>query len=408
MLTKEHAIVDYEGGRARPDRLTHPAHAPYVDYAKRMLAVYRTGVGRTRRDLHRSVEGIFAQEPDCHSRRIQAFCKLLDDESVFETDRHGKAAALRLRVFSQAADYFPLVRKPDRLFETSEDEAKARIAREIGRPWTEIEPELYADVMAFQRLKAFDGYPDAAALLSRYNVAQLQACLYSAEHLTVTVTSGLRTILRAANLAQLLHEIRRLGPSRYRIRFTGPTSVLRQTRRYGVALARFVPALLACDGWSMEASLVTPWGRNVRLELSSRDGLRSDRPAHDAFDSAVEESFAAKFGSERDGWRLERESEILHEGQTAFLPDFVFRHEDGTQVLFEIVGFWTPEYLAAKRDTLRRFGRHRILLAVPARSLRDRATIPDDVIVYKTALKLEPVMEALERVRQPPRSEERG
>ena len=55
---------------------------------------------------------------------------------------------------------------------------------------------------------------------------------------------------------------------------------------------------------------------------------------------------ADKFGPTRDGWQLIREGEILHEGQKTFVPDFTFRHEDGTQVFLEIVGFWTPEYLA--------------------------------------------------------------
>ncbi len=44
----------------------------------------------------------------------------------------------------------------------------------------------------------------------------------------------------------------------------------------------------------------------------------------------------------------------MAEGQTAFVPDFVFRHEGGREVLFEIVGFWTPRYLERKRETLAR------------------------------------------------------
>ena len=55
----------------------------------------------------------------------------------------------------------------------------------------------------------------------------------------------------------------------------------------------------------------------------------------------------------RDGWTLVREGEVLHEGQKVFVPDFVFRHDDGRVVLMEIIGFWTPEYLEAKAATLR-------------------------------------------------------
>lgn len=396
MLTSEQSIVEYRDGRAVPDRLTQAAHRHYLDYAERMLAVYRDGPGRQRRSLHKQVEAIFAEEPDCPVRRIQAFCKLLDDASVFRTDLAGKAAKLRLEVFSRAARFHPLVQEPDRLFEHQEVQVKAQLARELGTSWDEIERTLYSDVIVFQQLESFPGYPDAAAFLSRYNVAQLQAALYRAETMTVTATRDLKTIVRYAKLARLLHEIRRLGPSCYRLTFSGPASVLRATRRYGVNFACFLPALLACKGWELTAILQTPWKATARLVISDADRFTSHLPPPGEFDSGLEESFANKFGPTRDGWHLIREGDILHEHQATFVPDFTFRHDDGTEVLLEIVGFWTPEYLDQKRETLRRFHRHRILLAVPQSSLRDGAAIPDNILVYKTALKLEPLLAALE------------
>ena len=224
-------------------------HRHYAQYAERMLSTYRDGIGLPRRQLHRKVESLFADEPDCPVRRIQAFCKLLDDRSTFQTDSGGKAAKLRLEVFSKAACFHPLVEKADRLFEHDEAKMKGQLADELGLPWNEIERSLYADVMSYQQLERFEGYANAAALLSRYNVAQLQACLYRAESMVVTATDDLKTLLRYAKLARLLHEIVRQGPSKYRITFSGPASVLRETRRYGVNFAKFLPALLACRGW---------------------------------------------------------------------------------------------------------------------------------------------------------------
>jgi hypothetical protein len=399
MLTSEHAIVDYDRGRAYPDRLERKGHAHYVAYAERMLAIYRGGIGQERRALHRQVEALFADEPDCPVRRIRAFSKLLDDASTYQDDTKGEAARLRLRVFTAAAGFHPLVKSKDRLFEHDEAETKTAIAANVELPWEEIDRRLYADVLAFQRLESFQGYADAVALLSRYNVAQLQACLYAAEQMVVTATQDLKTILRYAKLARLLHDIHRVGPSVYVIDFSGPASVLRETRRYGVSFARFLPALLACKGWKMTATLQTPWKTRAVLALSERSRYTSNLPPPEEFDSTVEEGFARKFGETRDGWRLARESEVLADGQTVFVPDFVVCHEDGTTVLFEIVGFWTPEYLAQKRETLRRFRGHNILLAVPERSLREGAEPGPNVIVYKTAIKIEPVLTALEAIR---------
>lgn len=399
MLTSEQSIVEYKAGRVVPDRLTQNTHRHYREYAERVLAIYHAGLGRQRRELHRQVEQVFVEEPDCPVRRIEAFCKLLDDASVFHEDPCGHAAKLRLELFARAARLHPLVQNPDRLFEHGEEKAKNELAQELATPWEEIERNLYADVLAYQRLEHFTGYLDAAAFLSRYNVAQLQACLYRAESVTVTATADLKTVVRYAKLAKLLHDIIRRGPSEYRITFSGPASILHETRRYGVNFARFLPALLACKGWSLEAVLQTPWKTCVKLMISDADRFTSHLPPPEEFDSALEESFAKKFGPTRDGWQLIREGDILHEHQKTFIPDFTFRHEDGTEVFLEIVGFWTPEYLAHRRETLHQFRRHKILLAVPERSIREGATITDNVLVYKTALKLPPLLAALEAAR---------
>ncbi len=399
MITREHSIIEFKAGRAVVDRLTQSTHRHYTEYAERMLSVYSNGLGQQRRRLHRQVESIFVDEPDCPVRRIQAFCKLLDDRSVYQTDPDGKASKLRLQVFAEAGRFHPLVKQADRLFEHDEEKIKAQLADKLGLTWDQVEQSLYSDVLSFQRLEQFEGYPNPAALLSRYNVAQLQACLYRAESMTVSATDDFKTILRYAKLAHLLHDIVRSGPSKYCIVFSGPASVLRESRRYGVNFARFLPALLACKGWKMTASVKTPWNRPAKLVISDKDGFSSHLPSPDEFDSTLEESFAKKFGSERNGWRLIREGRILHDHQKTFVPDFTFRHKDGTEVLLEIVGFWTPEYLAHRRETLQRFRHHRILMAVPEKSLREGAIIGENVLVYKTVLKLAPLMEILEKIR---------
>ncbi|MFH1615494.1 MAG: DUF790 family protein [Planctomycetota bacterium] len=399
MLTSEQSIVEFKAGRAIPDRLKQSTHRHYTEYAEKMLSVYSNGAGQQRRQLHRQVESIFVDEPDCPIRRIQAFCKLLDDTSVYRTDPDGKAAKLRLQVFTEASRFHPLVRQADRLFEHDEKRIKQNLSNKLDLPWDQIEQSLYSDVLSYQRLEQFEGYPNASALLSRYNVAQLQACLYRAENMIVSAMDDFKTILRYAKLAHLLHDIVRSGSSKYRITFSGPASVLHETRRYGVNFARFLPALLACKGWKMTALIKTPWNRPAKLVISDKDGFTSHLPSPDEFDSTLEEAFAKKFGSERNSWQLIREGQILHDHQKTFVPDFTFHHKDGTEVLLEIVGFWTPEYLAHRRETLQQFRHHRILIAVPEKSLREGTSIGENVLVYKTALKLTPLMEILEKIR---------
>ncbi len=398
MLTRDLALAEYRDWKLVPDRLTRARHGGYLEYARQLLEIYGTGAGRTRRELHLAAREVFADEEDCPPRRIDAFCKLLDDVSVYDRDSRGRAAALRRTVFRAATPEHPLVKNVDRLFEHDEAEVKQRIAQGLGRSWEEIDGDLFADVMEFHRLKSFEGYADAAALLARYNVAQVQVALFGAISMVVWASDDFKTILRYAKLARLMHTIERAGEGRYCFRFNGPASLLRQTRRYGVAMARFLPALVACRGWKMRAEIRTRRAsRTVWLDLSCHDGLNSHLPPPDEFDSSVEETFARKWGAEkRDGWQMIREGQVLHRGQKVFIPDNLFRHDDGRTVLMEIVGFWTPEYIEAKLQTLRTFDDHRILLAVSKTAGAQMGELPPGTIVYGSKLSLKDVLAALE------------
>ncbi|MCK4766444.1 MAG: DUF790 family protein [Candidatus Aminicenantes bacterium] len=398
MLTKEHSIVDYKSGKVIPDRLDRKSHGHYLQYAEQMLEVYRRGTGKTRRELHQRVRRILENEADCPSRRMDAFCKLLDDVSLYDRDRGHKAAALRRKVFRRAAPFFPLVQQVDRLFDHSEAQVKAEIAKSMKTSWEEIDRRLFTDIFEFHRLMEFQGYPDAAGLLSRYNVAQVQAALYRAVDMTVWVNRDFKTVLRYAKLARLMHTIKPGSGGGYVIRFDGPVSVLRHTRRYGVALAKFLPALIACKDWRMFARISSGRkGWTNALELSHRDGLKSHLPALGDFDSDLEKAFAEKWGEEkREGWFLLREGEILHKGQKVFFPDFLLSHEDGRKVHFEIIGFWTPEYLQQKIDTLRVFAEYDILTAVAESIAQQLPELPGKVIHFKNALRLKDVLDCLQ------------
>lgn len=397
MLTKEHGISSYKDKRVIPDQLNRRNHSHYLSYAEKMLEIFRQGIGKTRQCLHREIEKIFTDEPDCPPRRIHAFCKLLDDASVYDQDRGKKSVHLRIKVFRLAASYHPLVREKDRLFEHSEEIVKTDIANELKMDWKQIENNMYADVMENHRLKEFIGYVNGEALLSRYNVAQAQVLLFRAIKMTISAGNDFKTILHYAKLARLLHTIQPLGPGRYVIILDGPASVLHNTMRYGIAMAKFLPALLTCNDWKMEAIIKTrKKGYTLRFLLSADDGLKSHLPPPNEFDSSIEEAFAQKWGDEsRDGWKLLREGGIIYKGQKIFIPDFVLQHENGQRVYLEIVGFWTPEYLRKKFDTLHRFKDHNILLAIAEAVAEKIPNAPANAIFFKSSLLLKDVLSRL-------------
>ncbi len=124
--------------------------------------------------------------------------------------------------------------------------------------------------------------------------------------------------------------------------------------------------------------------------------MKSHLPGPEEFDSSYEEAFAGKWGDEpRDGWRLVREGGILQKGQKVFIPDFVLEHEDGRRVYLEIVGFWTPEYLQAKFESLQVFKEHHILAAAAEAVAEKIPGLPDNAILFKSSLNIKDVLSRL-------------
>lgn len=400
MLTKELGIYefDFRNFQLIPDRLTTGRHSHYVALAEKMVEVYRNGAGLRRRDLHRRIRNLFDEVSDCPSRRIDAFCKLLDESAVFDDSGRKTAPKLRQKVFSRAAEFHPLVSMADSLFETAVGDVRSKISKELGQSWDEIEERLFADVLEYHKLTSFDGFADPRTLLSRYNLAQVQVALFSAVSMELRITKNFKQILRAIRLAQLMHTITRVSDGVFDVRIDGPASVLRETRRYGVQMAKLLPVLVATDGWAFHAQLVINKRIHLSLRLQDKDGLRSPISPEDEFDSSVEQNFAEKWGEEsRDGWTLSREADFLIAGQKTFVPDFLFRHTSGQKVFMEIVGFWTPEYLEARRRTLETFADTPIILAVHESTVEQLGLLPAQhrIISYKTAINLKLIQETL-------------
>ncbi len=135
------------------------------------------------------------------------------------------------------------------------------------------------------------------------------------------------------------------------------------------------------EGWTR---LLGPDGRlfHVPLDAESRDALRvaADDPAESdggatdtpEYDSLVEAAFARAFlAAEADGrlgvargWAMEREPRAVSVDGSVFLPDFSFKRDD-VEVLCEVVGYYTEDYLARKRRKLAHLrGRIQLLLIV--------------------------------------------
>jgi predicted nuclease of restriction endonuclease-like RecB superfamily len=184
----------------------------------------------------------------------------------------------------------------------------------------------------------------------------------------------------------------------YRIHVDGPASLFAQTRRYGVQMAAFLPALLHVTKWELEAHLYLKGQEDplhphlqgkTHLPLFQASGIRL--PARG--------SLLQTLGEAGDSLGAGAEVEVIDLKGTVFLPDFALRHPDGHTVYVEIVGFWHPDYLKRKLEKVRRAGLPNLILAVSERLKVGEGALeglPGPVIFFKGKLDPGKVLEVVE------------
>jgi len=404
MLSAAHRVYrwDRQTSSISPDRLEPETRAPL----ERALGVYRASLGRPRGEVRNAarlaLEGL---RPD----RVEPVVKLLDDVATYEWPGTTRAAERRVRVFEAAAGRHPVADLED---------AREVLAGALGEVPDDLDATvatLYADHPAFHRLIAFSATYTADALRADYDLAQAQALLYSATRVCVDAGADFKHVLRYARLARLLYRLEPLAapaPRRGRVgrepgafpgyRFTldGPSSVLRRTRAYGVDFARFLAALVRLRDWHLTADIELRRGwRPLAFKLSATDDLGAHLASPPEFDSALEAAIARKFGEARQGWRLSREGKVIRAGTSLFVPDFVFRHDDGTEAVLEIAGYWTPEYIADKLATLERVRGVNLIVAVPKALAIRAGALPASVLPFRRRVLLRDLLPRLEAFR---------
>lgn len=233
-------------------------------------------------------------------------------------------------------------------------DALARAARVLGIDPESIGRYLFADREDERILLPPEDAPSPASLVDSYNLALAQSLLTRALRIKVLVRSDARHVLSYAKLLGLMAAFVEREDG-IEIELSGPLSLFHQTTKYGHAVARFLPALASTVGWACIAQ-VRLRGETHVLRLSAADPLPRTHALPRGFDSKIERRLARdmkELGPAR-GWRVERESAVVSTGVGGqlFYPDFTLVSERGGRVLVEVVGFWTPDYLAKKQRAL--------------------------------------------------------
>ncbi|MCU4719190.1 DUF790 family protein [Halapricum hydrolyticum] len=339
MLTKELLRVSRAGGGYHPQFVGEE----HRDLAARVIGTYQGHVGEPREQLESALTDLERDAPDF--KLVRGFAKLLEREATFETRAPLPPERARRAAF-EAAESVGVVTESDR------ERALARAADRLAVDPPDVEASLYADLDDRQVLTDVAARYDPDSLCRQYDLSLAQTALFDATAVRIT-SDDPKSVISAVKRLRLMYEIERTGDGR-EIVVTGPTALFRRTRRYGTRFARLLRSVAKATEWRLVATIDDD-GTDRQLVLTEADVTVPDHEPVTAvtFDSGVEADFAARFEALDLDWVLVREPEPLAAGAHVVIPDFAFdyRYAD-FRVYFEIMGFWTPEYVAKKLDRL--------------------------------------------------------
>lgn len=312
---------------------------------------------------------------------------------------------LRERAFA----YGPVFKQPNVFRPQSREDVFQQLAQDLAIPSEQVGSMLFADRRVSYLLTNAGPLWTPADLLARYNLELARGVLYWASHITIEAHSNYKDLWHYIKFFKLMFVAESKPEGGYRIDLDGPISpFVASTLRYGRQMAAFLPALLLCERWSMQARVQPPQAREEKIYcLDYTTALHSHFKSSGPFDSNLEADFAQEFeqkvGIKRGHWRLKRESEVLLLGDTVMIPDFTFfdEQDESRQVLVELVGFWHPQYLRRKIEKVRAAQcAHMLLLVYKGLNVTEEVfqEVASEVLFFQQKPVLKEVMETVDAI----------
>ncbi|WP_051158537.1 DUF790 family protein [Nodosilinea nodulosa] len=401
-LPSELLIYRFQGEGLQPKRLG-------LDGANRAIAadliqLFQQQVGHTQGDLNRRLQDLEGEDTNYRIKRGLAHL-LRNSFATFAAVSPLEPIELRQRVFALAARQVPSPAAAEAHLTMLGKQLSEELDREVSV--ADLRQGLYADRQDNHILTEFEA-PTPEALIHRYNLSQTQGVFYKASdlvmHLYRNDPGEYKLMFRYLKLFRLMTYIEGDADQGFTITIDGPASLFKPSTRYGVDIAKLIPAILHVSRWRLTATLqmkdsYTQQVKPRQFTLDSNCGLVTHYPPGKPYDSMVEESFVSRWPA-KTPWRLEREVDLVPLPGSVMIPDFRVVHPDGREYLLEIVGYWRPEYLRKKFAQVRKSGCDNLILAVSERlNLEnagvDMAKVPAQVVWFKTKLQPKTVLDVL-------------
>jgi predicted nuclease of restriction endonuclease-like RecB superfamily len=361
----------------------------WLEVAESLLMVFREGVGMTRGEIEEEIDDMFGGGGKATVIH-RGLAKVLEDRAEFEVVADVPPEQIREKLFTAAAEYRRrlAVERPDEAKPAltarasfRRDEVLATVAQELNLSPDTLLTGLFADLRDENRLLRFEDMT-AQRLLDRYNVALAQSVLLRSVRVEAEVRNEgparYRQLFRRLKFHRLVYRVQGTMSDGYTIHIDGPLSLFSATTKYGLQMALFLPALLHCHDFRLDAEL--RWGprrepRSFHLDAST--GLMTHQQDSGMYVPAEIPAFVERFRQVAPAWELSDCTDVVELGREGvWIPDYRAIHKStGTDVLIEVVGFWKKSSLDRLLRLLPTLGPPRYVLVVSEKLKVDEGSL---------------------------------
>ncbi len=261
-----------------------------------------------------------------------------------------------------------------------------------------IDLNLFNDTDELKLIKGTNKFQDINFLINFLNSNLIRKLMLNSVVVEIETTDHCKRIMRQAKLRGLICEIKTSDGLKYRIRISGPLSVLKETKIYGKRLHEFIPILFWSYKFKLKAKCKFLDSQYSDLFIDSSMQLKPANPPKN-FDRLLEEKFYKEFSQLNPAYSIWREAEPFKLEDRLFFPDFTIEGGDlVSPIVIEIVGYWGDEYIQKKIEEIHTLKNRKCIFCINSK-YKIEFDIPitqnHQYIFFKRKIGAKQVMEAI-------------
>ena len=350
MLTKDLLKFRRAGKGIKPQFIDAEDNT-LLELAGELMQIYNVAAEtqQSRGEIAETVEPLLTGSRD--QKFVRGLNKLIIDRCEFSIHDNKDYASLRHDTFALAAKLFSESELPD------DNALRAAVMSSDHELGGFVENGIYADLPDNERLTKFRTlFPKE--LLQRYNCSLVQALLIYSERLELKVVepepAKLRKMFKYLKFFRLLAMVETIKGTANGLKFTidGPASLFENSRKYGLQLAIFFPAVCDLAKWHLKADIKLN-NKDSRLNLNETAGLVSHYRNFSAYVPEEIVMFHRLFKQQVDDWLIVGDTPFIKpSGREVIFPDLSFQSQAGQLIHLELFHRWHSGPLLQRLEQL--------------------------------------------------------